>query len=160
MEYILLVILFGILMLPGLVLVFIPFLPSLSYMVVVALIFALIDKFNNVTLENLLILAGIWLVGVAIDYFAGLLGARFGGASMRSVFSGAVGSLIGLVIFPPFGMFIGLFLGVLISELHRHRTGMQAFTAARDGLIGSAVGMGINFILAIVMIVLFFVFAL
>ncbi len=160
MNQTILTIFFAVLMLPGIALVFIPMVPSVSYMLIVAVVFALITKFSLLSGGELAILALIYVVTVAIDYISGLAGAAIGGASARSVWAGLVGMTIGIFILPPFGVFVGLFLGVLYSEFLRKGKIKPAIRAATGSLIGSLGGMVINCVLAVILVVLFLVFSL
>ncbi|OQA03533.1 MAG: hypothetical protein BWY68_00712 [bacterium ADurb.Bin400] len=96
---------------------------------------------------------------IAVDYFAGILGARYGGASKKAVLYGFVGLILGLVLLPPFGGIIGLFAGVAIAEWYSHRNKQRAVKAAAGSLIGSLTGILINLTLALLLLVLFIIFA-
>lgn len=159
MPYFLLVIIFSLLLLPGLLGVFLPLLPSIPYMFVVTLIFGLIDKFQHLTVVNLIILGIIALFSLLVDYFSGALGAKYGGASKKTLFWGIIGLILGLIVFPPFGGIAGLFLGVLVAELIQYKDHLKALKAASGSLIGSLTGMILNFLLALFFFVLFLVFA-
>lgn len=148
------------LMLPGLAGVILPILPGLIYMLVVAAIFGVVDGFQHLQPAELGWLGLITLVSFAIDYLAGIAGARIGGANRRSLLAGTVGLVIGTFALPPLGGFIGLFVGILASELQQHGNRTKAAKAATSGLIGTAAGIAINFVLAILFLVLFVRFAL
>jgi len=83
-----------------------------------------------------------------------------GGAAWKSLLYGAAGTVVGLVLFPPFGMFAGLFVGVFIGELYRRRSAPLALRAAGGAALGSFAGMAINATLALAFVVLFVIFAL
>jgi uncharacterized protein YqgC (DUF456 family) len=55
---------------------------------------------------------------------------------------------------------IGLFVGVLVSELILFPQSQKAFKAASASLVGSIVGMVANIVLCLVFLVLFLVFAI
>lgn len=159
MTHALLAILFGALLLPGLAMVFVPFLPAFWYLLAVAALFGAIDGFTHLTLQNLAVLAGLFVASLIVDWSAGLLGARLGGAAWRSLLLGALGAFLGLLLFPPFGAFAGLFFGVACGELCRRRETSEALRAAAGAAIGTASGMLLNAAIALTFIVLFFVFA-
>lgn len=142
----------------GIFMVFIPFLPGLFYMFVLTAVFAAMEKFQVITVGNLVIFASLVVVAFAVDSLSGLLGAKWGGASKKSMAFGIIGLLIGLVLMPPFGGIVGLFAGVLFGELYLGRKGERALKAATGSIIGSATGMLINFILALFYFILFLVF--
>ena len=66
---------FVFLLLPGLAMVFVPFLPAFWYLLAVAAIFGAIDGFVHLTIQNFAALAGIFGVSLLVDWSAGLLGA-------------------------------------------------------------------------------------
>ncbi len=148
-----------VLMIPGFVGLFIPIFPGIPFMFLVALTFAAVTGFDRLVGNELSILAIIALASIAVDYLSGVLGAKFSGASGRALGAGFLGMLVGLVILPPFGGLIGLFVGVLAVEL-RSRTEKEALRAATGSLLGALSGILVNCLLAILFIVLFIVFAL
>lgn len=148
------------LLVPGVLMALVPMLPALSYMFVVALVFAIYDGFTALTVKELLVLLGITLLSIVIDHTSGLLGAKYGGAHTKSLLWGIAGSIIGTFIAPAFGTFIGLFLGVLIAELYYKKTGQKAVKAAGSALLGSLVGVISNVVLAIAFVAIFVVFVI
>ena len=159
MSYFLLITIFTLLLLPGILGAFLP-IPGLLYMLLVALIFGFIDGFQNILLWEISVLAGIAVLSTINDYLSGILGAKYGGASKKSVLYGFIGMLIGIFVFPPFGGLAGIFLGILLAEILRHGNKDKAIKAATGSLIGSAIGMAITLAFSIVFIFLFVLFAL
>lgn len=147
-------------MLPGIAGIILPAFPGIPLMFVLALIFGLINNWQDFTLNNLLILAVITLVSLLVDYLSGVLGAKYGGANGKSILWGMLGLLMGIIALPPLGGIFGLFLGVLISEIVLHGNKRQAVMAASSSLLGSVLGIVINGMLAIVFLVLFIIYAL
>lgn len=159
MPYWLLVTIFVVLLLPGFAGVFLP-LPSLPYMFGITLIFISIDKFQHLKSYELIILGMIMILSLANDYFTGLIGAKYGGATKISLITGLIGVIIGLIVFPPFGGILGLFFGILVAEFIIFKDHLKALKAASGGVIGMLVGMIISLILALVYLVLFIVFVI
>ena len=140
-------------------LVFVPFFPTFWYLLAVAFTFGAIDGFVHLTVSNLAILAGLFVLSILVDWSAGLLGAKFGGAAWKSLLFGALGALIGLLIVPPLGIFVGLFAGVVAGELLRRKELADAFRAAGGALIGTFAGILINALIALAFVISFIVFA-
>src|SRR3989338_8221393 len=159
MTHGILVFIFGLFLLPGLIMAFVPMLPAFWFLFAAASVFALLDGFVHITTANLAVLAGIFALSIVVDWSAGLLGAKFGGATWKSLLYGMIGSVIGLFIFPPLGIFAGLFVGVLIGELLRKRHRTEAVKAATGALLGSVSGVVVNVCLAFVFLVAFILFA-
>ncbi len=150
----------SILIAPGILMAFIPMLPALSYMFVIALIYAIYGGFAYVTSTEIFILLGIVLVSIVIDHSAGVLGAKYGGAHSKSLLWGMLCAFIGTFFLPALGSFIGLFVGVLAAELYYKKPHDKAFKAAGSALLGSAVGVMVNVALAATFMGLFLYFAL
>jgi uncharacterized protein YqgC (DUF456 family) len=144
----------------GVFMAFVPMLPALSYMFVVALAYGLIGGFTGISGGHVVALLCITVVSIINDQTAGLLGAKYGGAHARSMLWGLLGAFVGLFTLPAFGSFIGLFLGVLISELYYKKHHQKALKAAGSALLGSAIGMGINIVLSMLFFGLFMAFTL
>ena len=160
MTHSLLVALFTLVLLPALGMVFIPLFPTFWYLIAAASFFGFIDGFIHLTLANLIALGGVFLASIVVDWSAGLLGAKFGGAGWKSIFAGAIGGAVGFVIAPPLGAFAGLFFGVLVGEVLRRRKSTEAVRAASGALLGSLAGIIVNALLALAFIALFLYFAL
>jgi hypothetical protein len=158
MNNALLVIIFFVLMVPGIAGAFLP-LPGLLYMFIISLIYGFVDKFQHLQLWELGVLAGVALLSIINDYLSGLLGAKYGGAAQKSMLLGIVGMIIGLILFPPFGGLVGVFVGILIAEFIRHGNSDKAVRAATGGLVGSIIGMAVTLVLAIVFLFIFTIFA-
>ncbi len=152
---ILVIVLMGI----GLIGVLLPIFPGIPFMFVVALIYAILTKFQSLTVGWLLLLAAIALVSLVIDYTSGVIGSKFGGATKQAALWGFIGSLIGTFALPLVGTFIGLFLGIFIAEVVQIKAMHHALQAGLSGLAGAIAGTIANFVLACTFLVIFFVVA-
>jgi len=150
----------GLLLLPGMVGIIIPVLPGIPYMLAIALIFGAASGFKTLGALEIIILTGLAVLSVAIDYLSGTVGAKYGGAKKMSLLLGFIGLIVGLFVLPPFGGVIGLFAGIFLGEILGHRGGKKAVRAATAGVLGAVLGVAINFLLGLVFIGLFIYFAL
>lgn len=141
----------------GIILTAIPTVPGMLFMFLIVLIYGIADKFETMNPWFLALFGGLVLVAILTDYASGIVGAKFGGASKKSILAGLIGMLIGLVIFPPFGLFIGLFLGVLTAEIIQAKKSKDALKAASYSFIGTLAGMVLNVVLAIAFLVSFLI---
>ena len=137
---------------------FIPMAPALPYMFFLALTFGFIDGFEMLTINNIWIFGGILIASILIDYFAGVMGVKYGGASRKGITFGILGLIIGLFLLPPFGGLVGLFIGVLVGEYALGKDKTKALKAATGSLLGSISGMLLNIFLAVVFLELFIAF--
>ena len=155
-----LVIICSIILLTGVAFTLIPIIPALPFMFALTLVYGFVDKFVHLKWYEIVIVGIITLISVLVDWFSGLIGAKYGGAAKWSLVFGALGFLIGLIILPPFGGFLGLFFGILISEVITIRDHKKALKSAAGGVIGTIAGMAINFLLALIFLTLFIIFSL
>lgn len=160
MNELVLAIIFFLVMLPGIAGVILPVVPGIPYMFAIAVVYGLITHFARLSGADLAWLGALAVVSLALDYSSGLLGAKLGGASKRSLGYGALGLILGTIILPPIGGFAGLFLAVMLSELVNHQSQEKAMKAATGSLLGSLSGVVLNLLVAILFMILFWVFVL
>lgn len=158
MPYYSLVLIFSALMLPGIIAEAIT-LPGLPYMFLVAIIFGFVDQFKHIGTFEIIILSITALLSVIVNYTFGFYGAKLFGATKKALIFGAIGFIIGFILFPPLGGFAGLFLGVFIVEIINLPNFIKAFKKASGSLLGSLAGVLVNMILSAAFIILFVLFA-
>ncbi len=134
--------------------------PAHIFIFLITLAFGIIDGWENLKVWEFLILSGIVILMIIVDYSSGFFGAKFSGATRKSLFWGLAGLIIGLFILPPFGSIIGLFLGVLIGEIVGYKTFSKALKSATGSVLGSVGGLIANLILSFIYLILFILFAL
>jgi uncharacterized protein len=117
--------------------------PPLSYIALLLLNFTGKYQFSN---KFLIIWLIITAVVVILDYMVPVWGAKKFGASKRGVWGSIIGVVLGLFIFPPFGIIIGPFLGAVIGEM---TTGKETGTALKAGF-GSFAGLMTGMLLKLV----------
>lgn len=159
MPQTIILILATILLIPGIIMSVIPAIPGMIYMLVIALLYGFYDNFMHLTWTDIGILAIVAVITMLVDFFAGIAGAKWGGAHWTSIISGIVGLVLGSLFIPiPFiGSIIGMFLGVLVSEWYRTRDSRLANKAATGSLVGTLVGTGFKLVASIVFLILFVV---
>ncbi|MEI8339754.1 MAG: DUF456 domain-containing protein [bacterium] len=148
-PYWVIVTVFSLVMAPGVALVFFPVFPATLYLLVMSVIFGFVDKFHHLTVGNLLVLVGFFIVGIIVDNLSGVLTSKLFGASGKSALLGLVGFFIGLIVFPPLGGVIGLFLAVLISEIVSGKSHTRALTIASGSALGFFIGTILSFCVAL-----------
>ncbi len=157
LAYMALEIIVAILLVLCLVMACIPTLPGIPLMFVTTLVYGLVDGFQTMPAWWLAVFGGITVLSMLVDTFSGMLGAKLGGASRRSLLAGMAGLFIGLLFFPPLGPFIGLFLGVLIAEIVQAKDHAKAIKAAASSLAAAIVGTLTNITLALAYVVTFLI---
>ncbi|WP_135663709.1 DUF456 domain-containing protein [Halorhabdus rudnickae] len=107
-----------------------------------------------------LVLVGFVAVGlvvVAVDYLAGAMAAKAGGASTLSSLAGAVVGFLLFFVLGPVGIVLGITATVFALELYRGRASNESLRAAGYALIGTLGSSVMQFVLTLSMLVAFLV---
>ena len=116
--------------------------PPLSY--VSLLVLSLARDWAPFSALFLIVMAGFTILVLILDYLVPAVGAKRYGASRLGIWGSIIGMIIGLFVFPPFGLFIGGFVGALAGELYAGKGGDDALRAGMGVFIGNLVGIGIK----------------
>lgn len=114
----------AVLVLLGIAGVALPALPGVPLVFAGLLLSAWADGFERVGWVALVLLGGLTVVSLLVDFVSSALGAKGLGASKLAMAGALLGSLLGL-LFLPWGVLVGPFAGALIGEyLHSRRLGL------------------------------------
>jgi uncharacterized protein len=127
--------------------------PPLSYL---GLIMLHLTKNHQFTTNFLIIWAVVAIAVTVIDNLIPLWGTKKWGGSKYGVWGSLIGLVIGLFLFPPFGIIIGPFAGAVIAELLSGREFGVAFKAGLGAFIGFLGGTILKLITSGLMIFFFF----
>ncbi len=143
---ILLLILCGVCLLLGLIGCILPILPGppIAYGGMVLLYFTSLPPF---TLWQLAIWLALVILVQILDYFIPVWGARRMGGSSWAVRGSIAGTLIGLFVFPPWGILIGPLVGAIGGELLGGNGLSRSIRAGIGVFIGFLLGTVSKFIL-------------
>lgn len=140
----------------GLAGIVLPVLPGVPLAAAGALLAAWIRGFESVGVGPLIWVAVLAIVAQALDLAAGAVGAKVYGARRAGFWGGVLGSLAGLVWFPPFGFLLGALVGAVGAELLTGRAfdeALRAGVGAFAGSVGGVVAKGLILVaMAVVMI--------
>lgn len=112
------------------------------------------ESFQYVGFWTLFFLGLLAAATYAVDFAAGIVGAKKFGASKQAVIGSAIGTIVGL-FFGPLGLLLGPFLGAMLGELTVRR---ELIAASKSGLgttIGMLVGTALKLAMAFMMIGIF-----
>jgi uncharacterized protein YqgC (DUF456 family) len=126
------------------------------------LIYALAEGFATIDPVTFGVLTVLAAVGVTADLWMTQAGAKIGGASIWSLLAGMgmglVGALVGAIFFGvgavP-GALLGTLLGIILAEYYRNRNLDEALKVAGGYLLGCVLSGGVQFVIAVLMIVIF-----
>ncbi len=118
-----------------------PAIPGLILMFAGAWLLGYAGDYTIIGTNTLIFLGIVTVVGTAMDYVAGMLGAKFTGASKTAIWGALIGGIIGAFFSIP-GLLLGPLLGATIGE----------FWARKDLWTAGKVGIGtfIGFIIGVV----------
>ncbi len=145
-------------MLVGLTGVILPIIPGVPMIFVTALLFAWLTDFAYIGGRILLIFGAMTIAALALDWMAAAIGVKKMGGSYAGIIGAFIGMIAGLLL-PGVGFagfIIGAFIGAFALELLINRNTRKAFRAGFGSFIGFMAGGLMKFLIAAVMIGIFF----
>lgn len=128
------------LFLVGLAGLIMPFIPGLPLIWLGIFIYGLGTSFVKISIAFVVWSGIIALLGMIIDFLAGLLGAKVFGASWLGVLGALLGLILGFSFFNLPGIFPGAFAGAFLAEYIQHQEGRTAAKAGAGSLLGLLLG--------------------
>lgn len=145
----------SILILAGIVGAFVPVIPGtpLSFAALLLMQFTLGAPFS----WTFLLIWGLVVAIVAtIDGLIPAEGARRMGGSKYGIWGCLIGGLLGVLMFPPFGLIFGPIAGAFIGELMYGKKTDSAFRAAMGSFVGFLVAMVLKISVSLILAYYFF----
>ena len=100
-------------------------------------IYGIMTGFASLNIYFFIIQALILIIIFLVDFIASFIGTRHFGGSKQAIWGAGIGTILGLFLMPPIGIFIGPFLGAVIAEI---LLGKELQEAVRVG-VGSLLGL-------------------
>ncbi|MBS3982988.1 MAG: DUF456 family protein [Dethiobacter sp.] len=148
-----LAVIFFILGLAGIVL---PVLPGIILIYVGMLIYGFMTQFATLDANFFLLQGLVVLLASGLDFVATAVGTKRFGGSKNAVWGAVIGILIGLLLFGPFGIILGSFLGAVIAEILQGKNMNIAIRSGFGTLIGIVGATALKIIIGVLMIIAFF----
>jgi uncharacterized protein YqgC (DUF456 family) len=149
-------------MVVGLLGVILPVVPGVGFIWLVVLAYAIAERFTTIDPITFTVLTILGAIGLSADLWMSQAGAKFGGASIWSLLAGLVLGAIGAVVGLAFlgvgavpGAVIGAIAGVILAEWYQRKDWREAFKAGGGWLVGCTLSGGVQFLIAILMILIF-----
>lgn len=117
---------------------------------------AWIDDFTRVGWGSLAAITALAVLAWALDYVAGLLGARRAGASRQALVGAAVGTVVGLFM-GLIGVFFMPLVGAAVGEYMARRDEQRAWKVGLSTWLGIMVGLIAKVVIAFMMIGIFII---
>ncbi|MHB1125493.1 MAG: DUF456 domain-containing protein [Bacillota bacterium] len=134
---------------------FLPMLPGLPLVFTGMLVYGVIAGFNTVTGTFLLLMFMLALLGMSVEYWASAIGAKKFGASRLGVVGAVLGGIIGVITLGPVGVLVGPLVGTIVGEMIQGKDVQTAIRASLGALIGQLGGTFVQFVIGVVMTIMF-----
>ena len=133
-----------------------PILPGTLLVWAGLLLGAWIDDFTRVSIGTVVVISILAALAWALDFVAGLMGAKRAGASKLALIGAAIGTVVGILIGLVGVLFMPL-VGAAIGEYWAQRDQQRAAKVALATWIGLLLGMIAKVVLSFVMVGIFLV---
>ena len=140
-----------VLMLAGLCGTIVPLLPDTPLIVAGAVVHHFAFGARGASWMTLLGLTVLMLIGLALEFVSGSLGAKYFGATRWGAIGGIVGAIVG-IFWGPVGLIVGPLAGVLLGELLGGQGLLPAGRSTWGTLVGTLAGVVGKFVIGVVMI--------
>ena len=149
-------------MIVGMIGVILPVVPGVGFIWIVVLIYAIAERFATIDPITFTVLTILGAIGFTADLWMTQAGAKAGGASVWSLLAGLLMGVIGAIVGSIFlgvgaipGAIVGAIAGVVLAEYYKRRDWREAFKAGGGWLVGCTLSGGVQFLIAILMILIF-----
>ncbi|NLZ38610.1 MAG: DUF456 domain-containing protein [Firmicutes bacterium] len=120
------------------------------------ILYGFLTDFSTLPAKFFLLQGLALLLIFAVDFFATAIGTKKFGGSRASAFGATLGTLLGVLFFPPFGIVLGPFLGAAAAELLSGKNPEHAVRVGFGTLIGLLGGTITKLLIEAIMIIYFF----
>ena len=144
-----------VLMLMGIVGSILPVVPGPILSFLGLMVYYIFQENEILSLGVILFFAIGMLFLVVADYALPILGVKFLGASKSGQWGAVIGALLGIVFFPPLGIFIGALAGAIIGEMSRGKNFSEAMRVALGVITGSVAAIILQVIFSLSVLIYF-----
>ena len=141
-----------ILAITGLIGCILPIIPGPPISFISLIILSVAKEWTPFSPTFLIVMGALTAIAFVLDYIVPVVGAKKYGATKYGLWGSVLGMMLGLFIFPPFGLFFGGFIGAMAGELFAGKKGDDAFKAGLGVFVGNLVATGMKFGLCGVML--------
>jgi len=134
---------------------FLPVIPGIPLIFAAIAAYGWYEGFQVVTPKYLVIMGGLAVLSIFIDYLTVYWGAKYFKSSKMGMYGAVLGSLVGLFIIPPLGLLICPWLGAIAGELIQGNDWNQALRSGMGAVIGLFSGIAFKIVLGMGMLLSF-----
>jgi len=99
----------------------------------------------------LILMGGLTVLTMVLDYAMPLAGTRRFGASKRGFWGAFIGMIAGAFVFPPFGLILGAFIGAVAGEFSAGKEKAGALRAGWGVFVGMMAAMALKIVVSGIM---------
>jgi uncharacterized protein YqgC (DUF456 family) len=130
--------------------VVLPVLPGVPVALLATVLAGWLTGFDRIGVETIVWVAVLAALAQGFDVLGNVIGARRFGAGRAGLWGGAIGSIVGLVLLPPWGFLLGAFAGATGFEALAGRPLPEAWRAGVGALLGTLAGVGGKLVVVVV----------
>lgn len=134
---------------------FLPVLPGIPLIFAAIAAYGWYEGFQLVTPRYLVIMGGLAVLSLFIDYLATYWGAKHFDSSKSGLYGAVLGCVAGLFVFPPLGLLVCPWLGAIIGELIQGNNWDKALRSGTGAVIGLFSGIAAKIIIGLGMLISF-----
>lgn len=136
----------------------VPVIPGVPLAALGAVLAGWMTGFENLGLVPLLIIIGLAVLAQVLDLIGTYFGVKYFGGTRAGTWGGIIGSLVGVILAPPFGFLPGALVGAFVFELFSNRSVPEAFRSGVGSLIGALGGTFAKLLVLIAMGIITFMY--
>jgi uncharacterized protein len=133
--------------------VVLPVLPGVPVALLATVLAGWLTGFERIDVATIVWVAVLTALAQGFDVLGNVVGAKRFGAGRAGLWGGAVGSVVGLILLPPWGFLIGAFAGATGFEALAGRSLPDAWRAGVGALLGTLAGVGGKLVVVVVIAV-------
>lgn len=135
----------------------VPFLPGPMLIVIAGIVHTLLLPEQGMSTWGIVLLMVWFCLAYAVDFFSGMMGARWFGASRWGITGVFIGGIVG-VLFGPFGLLLGPLVGGFAFEMLFAKQRLRpAIHSTWGTLLGTGVGLVLRVLISLAMIATFLI---
>jgi len=134
---------------------FLPVLPGAAMIFAAIAAYGWYEGFQAINTSYLMIVGGLTLLSMLVDYLSTYLGARYFDSSRLGMWGALLGSVVGLFLFPPLGIIVCPWLGAIGGELIQGHDLGRAMKSGMGAVIGLFSGIAFKVAIGVGMLVSF-----